>query len=191
VNRNRRVVRRIDSGFGHSCFGRTGAGRSQDRRSRDSPAMGHDRPEAGRAGAALVGGGRGADRWSRRSCDHLEDHRARRFDNHRGTADLDAQPLAEGAGSPGRRRASCALRDGSALTRLVEPATLYDPMRPLFWVSKSMQKLVAMLTEMGHRSAPMPCARRWRSSGSRANPIARRMKARSMPMPGSHISTLK
>ena len=37
-----------------------------------------------------------------------------------------------------------------ALKRLVEPATLGDPMRPLIWVSKSMEKLAAALTEMGH-----------------------------------------
>ena len=37
-----------------------------------------------------------------------------------------------------------------ALKRLVEPATLGDPMRPLMWVSKSMAKLAAALTEMGH-----------------------------------------
>jgi hypothetical protein len=34
---------------------------------------------------------------------------------------------------------------------LVEPATLGDPMRPLIWVSKSMEKLAATLTQMvGH-----------------------------------------
>ena len=33
---------------------------------------------------------------------------------------------------------------------LVAPATLGDPMRPLIWVSKSMAKLAASLTEMGH-----------------------------------------
>ena len=36
------------------------------------------------------------------------------------------------------------------LERLVEPATLGDPMRPLIWVSKSMDKLAATLTAMGH-----------------------------------------
>ena len=36
------------------------------------------------------------------------------------------------------------------LKRLVEPATLGDPMRPLIWVSKSMDKLAAALTAMGH-----------------------------------------
>jgi hypothetical protein len=37
-----------------------------------------------------------------------------------------------------------------ALKRLVEPATLGDPVWPLIWVSKSMEKLAATLTEMGH-----------------------------------------
>jgi len=37
------------------------------------------------------------------------------------------------------------------LTRLVEPATLGDPMRPLLWVSKSHQKLAAALVALGHR----------------------------------------
>ena len=36
------------------------------------------------------------------------------------------------------------------LKRLVEPATLGDPMRPLLWVSKSMDKLADTLTAMGH-----------------------------------------
>src|SRR3974377_1666233 len=37
-----------------------------------------------------------------------------------------------------------------ALKRLVEPATRGDPVRPLIWVSKSMDKLDAALTDMGH-----------------------------------------
>jgi DNA-binding phage protein len=36
------------------------------------------------------------------------------------------------------------------LRRLVEPATLGDPMRPLLWVSKSHEKLAAALCTMGH-----------------------------------------
>jgi DDE family transposase len=38
--------------------------------------------------------------------------------------------------------------------RLVEPATLGDPMRPLIWVSKSREKLAAELTLMGHPIGP-------------------------------------
>jgi Rhodopirellula transposase DDE domain len=73
---------------------------------------------------------------------------------NRGKRDLDAEPLPRGQVrrvGGGRR----ALRDNDpglvdALKRLVEPATLGDPMRPLIWVSKSMEKLAATLTEMGH-----------------------------------------
>ena len=37
------------------------------------------------------------------------------------------------------------------LRRLVEPATMGDPMRPLLWVSKSHAKLAAALCEIGHQ----------------------------------------
>jgi hypothetical protein len=37
------------------------------------------------------------------------------------------------------------------LQRLLEPATMGDPMRPLLWVSKSHDKLATALREMGHR----------------------------------------
>jgi hypothetical protein len=37
------------------------------------------------------------------------------------------------------------------LRRLVEPATMGDPMRPLLWVSKSREKLAAALRAMGHK----------------------------------------
>ena len=36
------------------------------------------------------------------------------------------------------------------LRRLLEPATMGDPMRPLLWVSKSHAKLALALREMGH-----------------------------------------
>jgi hypothetical protein len=39
------------------------------------------------------------------------------------------------------------------LRRLVEPATMGDPMRPLVWVSKSHAKLAAALREAGHKIA--------------------------------------
>ena len=39
------------------------------------------------------------------------------------------------------------------LRRLVEPATMGDPTRPLLWVSKSHAKLAAALREMGHKIA--------------------------------------
>src|SRR6202171_2469534 len=73
---------------------------------------------------------------------------------NRGKQDIDAQPLPKGRvrRAGGGRRSVCENDPGlvPALKRLVEPATLGDPMRPLIWVSKSMAKLAAALTEMGH-----------------------------------------
>ena len=73
---------------------------------------------------------------------------------NRGEDDLDVKPLRKGRvrRAGGGRRAVCENDPGlvPALERLVEPATLGDPMRPLIWVSKSMEKLAASLTEMGH-----------------------------------------
>src|SRR6202049_1047617 len=73
---------------------------------------------------------------------------------NRGEDDFDAAPLPKGQvrRSGGGRRALCENDPGlvPALERLVEPVTLGDPMRPLIWVSKSMEKLATTLTEMGH-----------------------------------------
>jgi hypothetical protein len=73
---------------------------------------------------------------------------------NRGEDDLDAEPLAKGrVRRCGGGRRSVSEKDPELvpeLKRLVEPATLGDPMRPLIWVSKSMDKLAATLTEMGH-----------------------------------------
>ena len=55
---------------------------------------------------------------------------------------------------PGGGRRSLARRDATLiedLRRIVEPATLGDPVRPLLWVSKSHDKLAAALSEMGHK----------------------------------------
>lgn len=73
----------------------------------------------------------------------------------RGRADLDAaEPLPEGRvrRQGGGRKALAETDPGlvPALERLVEPATLGDPERPLLWVSKSPAKLAAALTGMGH-----------------------------------------
>jgi Rhodopirellula transposase DDE domain len=72
----------------------------------------------------------------------------------RGKQDLAAAPLAKGQvrRAGGGRRAVIENDPGliPALQRLVEPATLGDPMRPLIWVSKSMDKLADTLTAMGH-----------------------------------------
>ena len=40
------------------------------------------------------------------------------------------------------------------LERLVQPATLGDPERPLLWVSKSLDKLAYALGDMGHAISP-------------------------------------
>ena len=73
---------------------------------------------------------------------------------NRGEDDLDAEPLAKDRvrRAGGGRRAVAEVDPGliPELKRLVEPATLGDPMRPLLWVSKSMDKLAETLTAMGH-----------------------------------------
>ena len=73
---------------------------------------------------------------------------------NRGEDDLNAAPLRQGrVRRAGGGRKTVAENDPGLvpeLKRLVEPATLGDPMRPLIWVSKSMDKLAATLTRMGH-----------------------------------------
>ena len=73
---------------------------------------------------------------------------------NRGEDDLDAAPLPKGqVRRAGGGRKAVAENDPELvpkLKRLVEPATMGDPMRPLIWVSKSMAKLAATLTAMGH-----------------------------------------
>ncbi len=73
---------------------------------------------------------------------------------NRGEDDLDSEPLAKGqVRRPGAGRKAVTATDPDlvpALKRLVEPATLGDPIRPLLWVSKSMDKLASILTGMGH-----------------------------------------
>jgi len=76
----------------------------------------------------------------------------------RGLKDLDAPPLQpgqvrrEGGGpKPLTERDATLLLD---LKRLVEPATLGDPVRPLLWVSKSLDKLTRALAGMGHAISP-------------------------------------
>jgi hypothetical protein len=54
-----------------------------------------------------------------------------------------------GAGRPALIRTCPTLRED--LRKLVEPATMGDPMRPLLWVSKSHQKLASALGELGHK----------------------------------------
>src|SRR5271157_6048200 len=76
----------------------------------------------------------------------------------RGLKDLDAPPLApgqvrrEGGGPRSLAETDATLLDD--LRRLVEPATLGDPSRPLLWVSKSLDKLASALVAMGHPITP-------------------------------------
>ena len=73
---------------------------------------------------------------------------------NRGENDLDAEPLAKGRiRRAGGGRKAVSENDPELVPRLkslVEPATLGDPVRPLIWVSKSMDKLADTLTAMGH-----------------------------------------
>jgi hypothetical protein len=73
---------------------------------------------------------------------------------NRGEDDLDAAPLPQRqVRRAGGGRKAVSEKDPSLvpeLQRLVEPATLGDPERPLQWVSKSMDKLADTLTAMGH-----------------------------------------
>ncbi len=56
--------------------------------------------------------------------------------------------LRKGAGGPFRSTSDPTLLED--LRRLVEPATMGEPMRPLLWVSKSREKLTAALRAMNH-----------------------------------------
>ena len=73
---------------------------------------------------------------------------------NRGEDDLDGEELPKvQVRRAGACRKAFAARDPGlvpALKRLLEPATLGDPMRPLLWVSKSMDKLASILTAIGH-----------------------------------------
>jgi DDE family transposase len=135
--------------------------RGHDRYGSDSATVGSGRLEAGRARPAIV------------RCQCASEVRAAgwgglaavsnvtglaRSTIERGLKDLDASPLASGhvrreGGGPRRlsERDATLLDD---LRRLVEPATLGDPMRPLLWVSKSLDKLASALVAMGHAVSP-------------------------------------
>ena len=72
-----------------------------------------------------------------------------------GLNDIDRPPLPAGrVRREGGGRRPLTSRDGTLLddlARLLEPATLGCPMRPLLWVSKSQEKLAAALRGMGHK----------------------------------------
>jgi len=81
----------------------------------------------------------------------------------RGLKDLDdPAPLTGAVRRPGAgRRPVEETQPGllPALARLVEPATLGDPMRPLLWVSKSLVKLAVELTAKGYKVGPTTMGR--------------------------------
>src|SRR5215831_12725277 len=82
---------------------------------------------------------------------------------NRGEDDLDAEPLPKGQvrRAGGGRRALSETDPGlvPALKRLVEPATLGDPMRPLIGCRKAWISLQRRSPRWGTRSVPIPCAR--------------------------------
>jgi len=72
----------------------------------------------------------------------------------RGSRDLDASEGVQKIRRAGGGRLSLTQKDPTLLEdlrKLLEPATLGDPMRPLLWVSKSHAKLAFALRDMGHR----------------------------------------
>ena len=119
------------------CYRWTMVGSKLDERGRRMFAAGEVRT-AGRGGLAVVSRIAGLARST----------------INRGEDDLDGEDLPKGqVRRAGAGRKAVAARDPGlvpALKRLIEPATLGDPMRPLLWVSKSMAKLSATLTGMGH-----------------------------------------
>jgi hypothetical protein len=72
-----------------------------------------------------------------------------------GLNELDGLPLPAGwVRRKGGGRRPLTSHDGTLLDdlrRIVEPATLGSPVRPLLWVSKSYEKLAATLRRMGHK----------------------------------------
>ena len=72
----------------------------------------------------------------------------------RGLRDLAASTTAQKIRRAGGGRLPLTRKDPTLLEdlrKLLEPATLGDPMRPLLWVSKSHAKLATALRDMGHR----------------------------------------
>ena len=103
----------------------------------------------------------------------------------RGLKELADGAAADGrARRPGGGRKKLVDRDASLLNdllRLVEPATLGDPERPLRWVSKSHAKLAAALQAMGHTVSPQTVRRLLRQIGYRRQGNAKAEEGRQHP----------
>jgi len=69
-------------------------------------------------------------------------------DLHAAAAEGPARIRRKGAGRPALIQSNPAVLED--LRRLVEPATMGDPMRPLLWVSKSLEKLASALHTLNH-----------------------------------------
>jgi hypothetical protein len=72
----------------------------------------------------------------------------------RGLKELDASLLSRKIRRAGGGRLPLTQKDPTLLEdlrKLIEAATLGDPMRPFLWVSKSHAKLALALRDMGHR----------------------------------------
>jgi hypothetical protein len=72
----------------------------------------------------------------------------------RGAKDLAAPAASDRVRRKGGGRPPLSQSDPAVLEdlrRLVEPATVGDPMRPLLWVSKSREKLAGALRDLGHK----------------------------------------
>lgn len=97
------------------------------------------------------------------------------------------------ARATGIARSTIGRGEGPDLQRLLEPATLGDPMRLLVWVSKSHAKLAAALRGMGHQVSASRSPNCSNASTTAARSIARLRKEAITPtvMLSSNISTSK
>ena len=111
----------------------------------------------------------------------------------RGLKQLDAAPFPTGrVRHPGGGRRSLVSEDATLiddLRRVVEPATLGDPMRPLLWVSKSHDKLAAALRQMGHKISAASVRRLLPALGYSRKPTERPTRVRNILIATLNSST--
>ena len=93
----------------------------------------------------------------------------------------------KGAGRPALSQSNPAVLED--LRRLVEPATMGDPMRPLLWVSKSREKLAAALRALNHAVSANTVGKLLRTLVIPARSIARRKRAVAIPIATGSSST--